>query len=624
MYLLNYYYCNSALIIYICTIYLFYVKKHIKDKQSRFFELLLWVSMTSCIFDILSEAAIRHIGSIPTWSVYMSVLIYYLLQSSIPFLSSLYILTLIDRLRQLETREKIILFTPILVSGTLLLINYWTKMFFYVDSNMNYRHGVGFALLFVQTGYYLLLNIIYIFYYRKYIARRVRYLLTSFSFVVIFFIALELYLNILIQNFGIAVCQLLLFIVIQNSEESLVDSAGLFTKDALIRRMQLDLKNKSPFTLILIKLEDKAIINYTFGLNYWFAILTEVSSYLSSLGRAYPAINLQDGLFAVMLRNDLSSEEKNRLLNHISVKFEYSKWDILNTKLSLSVQMLELSYPKDIGEINEIIYYIEYYSKNMISSRSVLLTVDELNINLKKYHTELQKKLWDIVESCKYELCFMPLYSVSENRIISREPLLKLPMDPPIYVSPGELDNVTEDYRRLKKIHENIFEDICIYVEELQSSGDDIVYMNVNLTAVQMMQDDLIKHYSALLNKYKIDYHRLGIEMSEATVSYVQPTILQNILSMKSHGVTFILDQFGTGYNSLDYFKYVPFEFVKLDQSIVKACLDNEKGLTVLKSTIAMMKQLQIMIIADGVDSKELADLLISLGVDNLEGPYYL
>ncbi len=622
--MLSYYYCNSALIIYICTIYLFYVKKHIMDQQSRIFEVLLWISVSSCLFDVISEEAIRHLGNRPSWYVYLTVLIFYLLQIGMPFLSSLYVMTLVDRLRQLNVYEKVLLYTPILVIQLLLLINYHTKLFFYIDSDLNYRHGIGFAFLFVLTVYYIILNVIYLIYYRHYIAKRIRYVLLSFSLSVIFFIGLELRLNLMIQNLGISVCLLLLFIAVQNSEEALVDASGLFTNGAMIKRSQLDIKNKSPFTILLIKLEDKAIINYTFGLNYWFSILSEVSTYLSSVYKSDAAYNLQDGLFAIMLRNGLPLEEKNRIIKNITYKFEYSKWNVLNTELSLSVQMLEFSYPKDIDEINDILYYVEYYSKNLITSRNILLNVADLNDNLKKYHAELKKKFRDIVDSGQYELFFMPIYSANEKRIIAREPLLKLTTEPPIYVSQGELEYISDDYRRLNQIHASIFEDTCRYIKEHPSPTGCLEYVNYKMTAAQLMQEKLIENYSALITKYQIDYHQLGIEMSEAALSYVQPTVFRNILSMKSFGVNFILDHFGTGYNSLDCFKYVPFEFIKLDKSIVKACLDNDKGLTVLKSTIAMMKQMKVMIIADGIDTKELADLLISLGVDNLEGSYYL
>lgn len=621
----DYYYCNSAIIIYLCTIYLFYAKKHITDTQSRFFEIMLWTGITSCFFDIISEEAIMLIGDIPNSQIYLTLYIYYIFQNSIPILSTLYILAIIDKLKQMKFKEKVYLYTPTLISGMLIMTNNWTNLVFYVDDNLNYRHGIGLGYLFVQAGYYFIYNIFLIIYYKKYITKQTRHLLIFMSVAVIVTTSFDVIFDlIMIYNLSISICMLLLFIAIQNSEEALIDSSGLYTHFALIRRSQLSMINKNPFTILLIKLEDKAIINYTFGLNYWFSLLKEVSIFLNSFSKQQTVYNLEDGLYAIMFHNNLHSTDKFRVIQDITTQFKATKWNVLNTELALTVQMLELSYPMDMKDTNDVFNYIEYYSKNMIDSRDDLLTAASLNVNQKEYHSIQRKLLWDILDRFQYELCFMPIYSVSKQRIIAREPLLKLPTNPPTYVSPGELDHVTEDYQRLKQIYQKIFEDICIYMKEHPSADDDFEYMNINITAAQMMQEDLMWYYSSLVNKYGISPKRIGVEMSEAIVSYTQPSILRNIMALKQKGISFILDQYGTGYNSLEYFKHVPFEFVKLNKSLVKACLDNEKGPTILRSILVMMNQLKVTVIADGVDTKELAEVLIANGINDLEGPYYL
>ncbi len=620
----QYHYIYCALIIYICTLYLFYVKKHIKDDQSRFYEITLWAGLTCCLFDIISEEAINHTDKYPIWLIYLSLYIYFIMQNSIPFLTSLYELTLIGKRKKLEVKEKIILYTPVCLTVILLLTNNWTKLVFYVDDNGIYRHGIGFIFLFFQSVYYLILNIAYNIHYKKLFEKRIRYMFIALSIAMVPIILLDLYLDIMIQSLCIALCYFLIFIAIQNTEDVLVDSSGLLTNYALIKQSQLDLTNKYPFTILLIKLENKTIINYTFGFNCWIALLDEVSQYLKSLGSEKRVYNLEDGLYAIMMRYDYTSDEKERLMKSIASKFESSKWDVLNTELSISVQMLELSSPGDIKEINDISYYIKYYSENMINSERVFLTVSDLNVKLKEQRTEKTKRLWDIIESSQYEICFMPVYSVSQNRIISREPLIKLNMNPPVYVSPYELDNETTDYRQLNRIHKRIFEDICIYLENHPSDEDSIEYMNVSLPVTQMMQEDFIEQCYLFLEKHRVDFGRIGIELSTVMAFYNQPVIMRNILELNKHGATFILDQYGTGYSNIEHFKQIKFKFVKLDKSIVKACLGNDKGLSVLNSIIAMMRQLKATVIADGVDSKELADLLISIGIDNLEGPYYL
>lgn len=621
----QYHYCNSALIIYTCTIYFFYTKKRINDNQGRIFAIMLWMGFLSSLFDILSEIAIANIGKYPIWSINLVIYIYFIVQNSIPFLSSIYALELINRLRQLELREKVILYTPILLSGVLILSNHWTKLLFYIDDSNRYLHGVGFFFLFFQTGYYLIINIVYSFYYKRHITKKMRYLLMFLSIFIMLIIVFDLYLEaVLIQSFYVSICLLLLFVVIQNNEEILMDSYGLLTKYAFINRAKLDLTNQYPFTVILIKMEDKAIINYSIGLNTWFAILNEVSAYLESIGRTQTVYNLEDGLYAIKMRHGFSSEEKDSLIEGISSKFESSKWNIQNNALSISIQMLELCYPKDFGDINDMQYYIKYFDEKFINSQSTHLTLDDLAVNMNNRRREQKKKLWDILDSFQYELCFMPVYSVSQRRIISREALLKLSTVPPVYLSPCELDNESQDYRQLWDIHKKIFEDICVYIKGNLTDDENSEYISLNVSTVQLMKEDLIEQYCSITREHMIDHKLLGIEMTEITFSNNLPMVRKNTLELGRRGTPIILDHFGTGYNSLEYLEGINFKYVKLDKSIVRACLDDEKGLTVLKSVIAMMNKLKATIIADGVDTKELADLLTSLGIDLLEGTYYL
>lgn len=623
--LLQYYFCNCALIIYICTIYLFYVKKRIVDKQSRLFEGMLWTGLSSCILDIISEVAINNTDQYPIWLIYLIMYLYYILQNSIPFLSSLYGLELLDKLKSLNTREKLILYTPVTILVLILLTNHWTGLVYYIDESNKYIHGIGFYYLFIQSGYYLIINILYTFYYRQVISKKTRFMVISISLSIVLIMILDLNLDqLMIQSFSISVSLLLLYIVIQNAEEELEDSTGLLTRHALIKQLQMDFINRYPFTIVLIKLEDKAVINYTIGTNYWFSLVNEVSGYLKSLDRLKGVYHIEDGLFAIKLEYELPIEEKDQLMQSITSKFVLSKWSVLNMDLEILIRMLEISYPKDIEEINDLFYYIEYFHENMISSENMLLKTADLGVDLKKQQTEMKKKLMSILDSFQYELCFMPIFSVSENRIIAREPLLKLSTTPPSYVSPSDLDHETEDYRKLRKIHSNIFEDICIYIKNNLVHRENHEFISINLAVTQLMQEGLLHQYSSIVREHQIDYHIFGIEISEVMDYYNQESIYNNIKEIDSYGIPFVLDQFGTGHSSLTKFKHIPFKYVKLDQSLIKKSYNNEKGISILKSIVAMMNSLHISVIADGVDTKEIADSLISLGVDKLQGTYYL
>lgn len=587
---------------------------------------MLWIGLASCFLDILSEETIRNIDKYPIWLIYLVMYTYYILQNSIPFISSLYGLELLDKLKGLKLREKIILYTPVVLVLIILLSNNLTSLVFYIDETGNYIRGVGFLYLFIQAGYYLILNILISFYNKKLIRRKIRFMVMGMSVAIITIIIIDFILdNVMIQSFFISVCMLLLFIVIQNSEEELVDSTGLLTRHALIIQLQMDFINKDPFTIILLKLEDKAIINFTIGTNYWFSLINEVSIYLQSLDRQQGVYNIEDGLFVIKIKSNLPFVEKDQLLRSIMSKFVFSKWSVLNVDLSISARILEISYPEDIEEIIDLFNYIEYFKDNTFNSKNIFLKVKDLSFDIKNQQTAGKKELMKILDGFQYELCFMPIYSVSDNKMLAREPLLKLSTNPPTYVSPCELDNETEDYRNLKKIHIKIFEDICSYVKKnLTTNGEKPEHISINLSVAHLMQEDLLQQLSSIIRVYQLDYSIFGIEISEVMDFYDQPIIYQNIKKLREYGLPFILDGFGTGRSSFEYFKHISFKYVKLDKSFIKKCFDMEKGIIVLKSTIDMIKSLQIAIIADGVETKEMADSLISLGIDYLQGTYFL
>ncbi len=622
--MLSYHYCNCALIVFITTAYLFYVKKHIKDNQSILFELMLWSSIFYCIFDVLSLEAIKNVLTVPKLYFHLMIYLYYIMQSLIPILSALYILSVVNLSSHIRPLENYLLFIPIMISFLTILTNPLTKAVFYLDKGGSYVTGSGLTLLYIIAGVYLIYDIIYIIHYRAYIMKDIHILFVFLVIAIVAFALAEFVFDALqFRHFGIATCDLLVLIIIQNSDEQLHEATGLFNFNTLIRRCQLYYKNKKPFTLILIKINDQALIDYTFGLNYWFEVNNVVIEFLNSNVKHYSAYYAEDGCFAIIPNSHLSNEETDNLIQQTLNQFQYSRWNINNNEINISTQMLKLSCPKDAFDINDIIYYIEYFTHNVIDANNKLITPEAIHINECSLKTEYRRSLWEFVEGNKYKLIYMPIYSVFSQKIISSEVLLELELERSIYIPIEELDKVTEHNDKLMQLYMKIFDDACTYLKEATSIDNSIQHINLNISTVQLMQDNLISQFTSIINKHGLNFANIGFEISEATASNTQPTILQNIVKLKNLGSLFILDQFGTGYTNLDYFKNIPAKYVKLNRNLISTCFDNKLGYTILKSTITMIKQLNYKTIAEGADTDEKIAVLTELGVDYLQGTYY-
>ena len=169
----------------------------------------------------------------------------------------------------------------------------------------------------------------------------------------------------------------------------------------------------------------------------------------------------------------------------------------------------------------------------------------------------------------------------------------------------------------------NIFEMVCSFMKfnELEKQG--LRYIEVNLSVVQCMQSDLREQLTSLMAKHQIRPEQICLEITE-TVAINTPEVVRVLFhELDQKSMSFALDDFGNGYSNVNYILELPFHYVKLDKSIIWGYFKGESGKITLESTIAMMKSLNIELIAEGVETKEQADTLIALGVDYLQGYYY-
>lgn len=619
-----YYYSYSGLTIYIFCLFLFYSKKNLHDERSKIFKYLLWVSMFSCIFDILSSKVIERIDTSPRWLLYLTVYLYYLFQYTIYFMFAAYILTLADKLHRMKLYEKSIFYIPIILSMLTIITNPFTNVIFYINQNGDYCHGPGLIVLLLIGVYYLLYGIIYLFIYRNYITRLITYAIIFYAVIPIIAILFQLKEpSILIANFGIATCELLLLIVLHDTDELLDGETGLFHYDTFLQVLQLKFKNLESFHVTFITLSDQVIINQTFGINYLSTVMSSIGSYLQTKSKLNSCYYLGDGWFAMITDEKTSEESRNELMNLILKRFE-RKWEIFDTTILLSVRILDIKCPEDAVDINGIIDYIEYIKKdNFIGHQSKYITVKDMKFANNIYRTGVKRMIWENLEIENFQVYFQPIYSTVENRFVSAEAIIRLNDKNPVFVSPEKLIEVSDYNETLIKISENIFEQICQLIQKIKLYQIDIQLIHIDLSIAQCMQEKLIDIFKSTTKKYDISMNQICFEIAETTAGYARNIITKNLSDLDNESAIFLLDKYGEGRSNLAYLLEIPFKYVKLDKNIVNAYFESDKGKILLKSTIAMMKHLNIKIIADEVITLEQVQELTELGVEFLQGKYF-
>ena len=125
------------------------------------------------------------------------------------------------------------------------------------------------------------------------------------------------------------------------------------------------------------------------------------------------------------------------------------------------------------------------------------------------------------------------------------------------------------------------------------------------------------------MKKYNVDYNQINLEITETALAQNQDILAENMKKISEMGLSFSLDDYGTGYSTITYMMTLPFKIVKIDKSILWSSFENEKAMIALCASVNMIKDMQMEIVVEGVESEEMADKLAELGCDFLQGFYF-
>ena len=162
-----------------------------------------------------------------------------------------------------------------------------------------------------------------------------------------------------------------------------------------------------------------------------------------------------------------------------------------------------------------------------------------------------------------------------------------------------------------------------IALQRFQAQGLPTLRMAVNVSPVQLRQPNFLGLIDEAIRQTGSDPAQLEIEITESVaVGGIDP-IIKLLEEIRARGVSVALDDFGTGYSSLSYLQKLPADRLKIDRSFVSALEKNDQGTRIARTIILLGHELELEVIAEGVESQSTADVLVALGCETAQGYHY-
>lgn len=240
---------------------------------------------------------------------------------------------------------------------------------------------------------------------------------------------------------------------------------------------------------------------------------------------------------------------------------------------------------------------------------------------------ELQKK--QIIEEDmknalldnEFVMYLQPKYCISSGRIIGAEALARWIHPEKGMISPADFVPVFEENGFILKLDQIIWESACRKIRDWIDKGIEPVPVSVNISREYIHSFDIVGFLLGLVKKYDIPIKLLELEITETTDA--QGGVSDVVKKMKDAGFTMLMDDFGSGYSSLNMLKTTPFDVLKIDRGFLSEFMESGRGRKIISHTISMSQDIGLDIIAEGVETKEQAQFLHDCGCDSAQGFYY-
>lgn len=235
----------------------------------------------------------------------------------------------------------------------------------------------------------------------------------------------------------------------------------------------------------------------------------------------------------------------------------------------------------------------------------------------------IESALHKALERNELSLHYQPQLDTATGEVTHVEALLRWKHSQLGTISPEQFITVAEQNGVIFPLGEWVLTEACRQAKAWQRMGLDPLIMCVNLSPLQLSQADLPSIIQQVLATTELEPQWLELEITESAALRNEHVIRDVLNSLQGLGLGLALDDFGTGYSSLSYAKQLPFDTLKLDQSFVRDLMTNHSDGVIVQAILAMGKGLQRRVVAEGVETEALRDLLQSWGCRYLQGYWF-
>jgi len=392
----------------------------------------------------------------------------------------------------------------------------------------------------------------------------------------------------------------------------------------LCREIKKSASNNTMLALIIFDIDRFESINNALGHTVGDKLLKSLAEKVSCLeDNNHVVSRIGEDMFAVLLKNFKEKEDVIKLSDEIRYIIR-QPWVIDEYRFYITACVGIAIYPKD-GESGDSLFKNAFSAmqKAKVHGRDNFnfyepsineLLVEQMNLDSSMHHA---------LDNGEFSIYYQPQMDTRTQEIIGCEALLRWNHPELGMIGPNEFIPISEANGLITLIGRWVLYTACMQNKLWQDSGFKPIFVSVNLSPAQLIQENFIDMVSEILEETKLLPEYLELEITESVAVKNYDYITGILEKLKKMGIRIALDDFGTGYSSLNYLKNFAITTLKIDRSFIHDINENPKNSAIVSSILAMGRNLKLCITAEGIETKEQYETLRDRGCDIMQGFYF-
>lgn len=379
--------------------------------------------------------------------------------------------------------------------------------------------------------------------------------------------------------------------------------------------------------IIYLDLDDFKHINDGLGHQYGDVLLKAISNSLRRINGIENTCYRMGGDEFVIIVPWESYKNFEKIRDEIQVVFN-KPWFLKGADYYCTSSIGIVTFPDDGNTVQDLIkkadiamYEAKKSGKNKVSVYSKEADAE----SSKRLDMEKSMRFATAAGYNEFEVYYQPIVDVKKpgNPCVGAEALLRWNSNELGFVSPGEFIPLAEYLGLINPIGSFVLEKACETLKYWNENGHPYYKVNVNLSVVQLLQNDIVDEIAKIIEQTGINPRNLTLEVTESLAINDMIRMKRILDNIKKLGVKIALDDFGTGYSSLNRIREIPIDVIKVDQTFVKELATDEYSQAFVAMVGELAAALGVKVCVEGIETKEQYEVLEGMNISMIQGFYF-